>query len=112
MEDRGEGIAVVAEIGRGRIYHGDRRREISQYPGERLSDATPAVNFHARQTARGSDLPWRKDSGCCLARLLNRLQKFQQVGVDFILMGSRQAVRPARIVNFLCSLDELGRLLR
>ena len=67
------------------------------------------LTFAHGRPAREGDLPWGKDSGC-LASLLNRLQKFQQIGVYFILMGSRQAVRPPWIIDFLCSLDEPGRL--
>src|SRR5882724_6624539 len=36
----------------------------------------------------------------------------QQVGVDLILMRGREAVRRARIVDFLGALDEPGRFLR
>ena len=51
-------------------------------------------------------------SGCCLTSLLNRIHKFQQVRVDFILVRSSEAVRPPWIVNFLRPLDEPGRFLR
>ena len=46
--------------------------------------------------------------------LLLRLgpQEGQQVGVDLILMRGREAVRCARIVDFLCAPDELNRLHR
>ena len=57
------------------------------------------------------DLPPRKNLGRCLASLLDRLQKVQQVGVDFVLVRSRETVRPPRIVNFLRSLDEPSRFL-
>jgi hypothetical protein len=43
----------------------------------------------------------RKQSRCCLATLLDRLHKFQQVGVDFILVRGSEAVGSARIINFL-----------
>ena len=39
-------------------------------------------------------------------------QERQQVGVDLILMRGREAVRRARIVDFLRALDEPGRFLR
>ncbi len=39
-------------------------------------------------------------------------QEGQQVGVDLILMRGREAVRCARIVDFLRALDEPGRFLR
>ena len=38
-------------------------------------------------------------------------QEGQQVGVELILMGCSEAVRCARIVDFLRALDELGRFL-
>jgi len=41
----------------------------------------------------------------CLANRLNRPQKFQQVGIDFILIGSRETMRSTRMVNFLRALE-------
>lgn len=58
-----------------------------------------------------ADLPERKELGCYSASFLNRVQEFQQIGIDFILMRSRETVRPARIVNLLSALDELGGFL-
>ena len=49
-----------------------------------------------------------KDSGC-LANLLNRLEEFQQVGVDLISIRGGEAMRQAWVKNLLSSLDELGR---
>jgi hypothetical protein len=74
-----------------------------------LCDETMTTCLHAADLSN-ADLPPRKDS-CSLTNLLNRLDKFQQVGVDFILVRSREAVGPARIVNFLRFLDEPGRFL-
>src|SRR5882724_7494556 len=34
--------------------------------------------------------------------------KFQQVGIDFILMGSRETMRSTRMVNFLCALESVS----
>ena len=61
----------------------------------------------ARQTGEGMRSAGRKKLGY-LASLLDRLQKLQQVGVDFILVRRCQAVRPAGIVKFLRPLDEPG----
>jgi hypothetical protein len=47
----------------------------------------------------------------CPANRLNRLQKFQQIGIDFILMSSPEAMRSTRIADFLRHLDEFGRSL-
>jgi hypothetical protein len=47
----------------------------------------------------------RKFSGCCLASLLDRLHKFQQVGVDFILVSGCEAMGPARIINLISLAD-------
>jgi hypothetical protein len=44
----------------------------------------------------------------CPANRLNRLQKFQQVGIDFILMGSRETMRSTRMVNFLRALESVS----
>src|SRR5262249_2171149 len=49
----------------------------------------------------------RRNSGC-LASLLDRPDKFQQVGVDSIRMRGGEAVRQAVVENFLGSFDELG----
>jgi len=49
-----------------------------------------------------------RNLGCRLASLLDRLQELQQVRVYLILMGRSKAVRPARIVDLLGPLDELG----
>ena len=69
-------------------------------PIQRTSSTGRPLDFpHARQTSKECDLPGT-NSGC-LARLLNRLEEFQQVGVDFILVSSREAVGPARIIDFL-----------
>ena len=59
-----------------------------------------AVKVLHHQRIENADLPWCKDSGC-LASLLNRLQKFQQVGVDFVRMRGSETMRPARIIDFL-----------
>ena len=67
--------------------------------------------LHARQTDEGMRSAGRKNLGC-LSGLLDRPQKCQQVGVDFILVCGCQAVRPARIVNFLRPFDQPGRFLR
>jgi len=40
-----------------------------------------------------------KDSSC-LANLLDRPQKFQQIGIDLILVCGRETVRLARVVYF------------
>jgi hypothetical protein len=55
---------------------------------------------------RGSAGP--KTLGGYFTRLLDRLHKLQQVGVDLICMRSGKAVRRARIKKLLGSLDELG----
>jgi hypothetical protein len=47
----------------------------------------------------------------CLAALLNRLEKFQQVGVDLICVRGGEAMRHAGVENLLSSLDEFGRSL-
>jgi hypothetical protein len=44
----------------------------------------------------------------CPANRLNRLQKFQQVGIDFILMSSRETIRSTRMVNFLRALESVS----
>src|ERR1700758_2789971 len=44
----------------------------------------------------------------CPATRLYRLQKFQQVGIDFILMGSRETMRSTRMVNFLRALESVS----
>jgi hypothetical protein len=44
----------------------------------------------------------------CPANRLNRLQKIQQVGIDLILMGSRETMRSTRIVNFLRALKSVS----
>lgn len=56
------------------------------------------VGPHARQIGTKRDLPGASILGCCLASLLNRRHEFQQVGVDFVLMRSRETVGPARIM--------------
>src|SRR3546814_9925493 len=43
---------------------------------------------------------------------LLRLNESEQIGVDLVLMRGREAVRRARIVDFLRTLDEPGRFLR
>jgi len=53
----------------------------------------------------------RKHSGCCLTCLLDRLHKFQQVGVDLICIRGGEAMRQAWVENLLSSLDEHGRSL-
>ncbi len=81
-------------------------------PIPQTSSTGPALDFlHARQTGEGMRSAGRKNLGC-LASLLDRPQKLQQVGVDFILVCGCEAVRPARIVNFLRPFDEPGRFLR
>ena len=60
---------------------------------------------------RYADLPQREDLGCSASRL-NRPQKLQQVSIDPIRMRGSEAMRQARIINLLRSLDELGRFLR
>src|SRR5437773_496681 len=86
--------------------------EPSSYDSTRLRPVTSwLTSLLARgRSAKKSGLPREKGSGCS-ANFLNRLQKFQQVGVDFILVRGRETVRPARIVNFFRSLDEPGRFL-
>jgi hypothetical protein len=46
-----------------------------------------------RLTKTGYNPLNRKDSGGCLANLLNRLHKFQQVGVDLICVRGGEAMR-------------------
>ena len=45
-------------------------------------------------------------------RSLIDIQEGQEFGVDLILMCRRDAVRRARIVDFLCALDEPSGFLR
>ena len=59
----------------------------------------------------GARFAGRKDSGRSLARLLNRLEEFQQVGVDLICMRGSETVGQAWVKKFLGSLDELSRPL-
>ena len=46
-------------------------------------------NPHARQTGEALQPAARPKDSCCLASFLNRLHKFQQVGVDFVLVRGR-----------------------
>src|SRR5579872_6134039 len=59
-----------------------------------------------RPSKKEHDWP-AKNSGC-LATLLNRLEKFQQVGVDLIHICRGETVWHAWIENCLGSLDQLG----
>jgi hypothetical protein len=60
----------------------------------------------------------RPRCGACRAQVsaachqVLRLDEGKQVGVDLILMRSREAVLGARVIDFPCALDEPGRLLR
>ena len=70
-------------------------------PIQRTSSTGPATRLSSCPAGlEGMRSAGHKNSGC-LARLLNRLKEFQQVGVDFILVSSREAVGPARIIDFL-----------
>src|SRR6476620_3914929 len=55
-----------------------------------------------------SMIPSYTSMNLCPANRLNRLQKFQQVGIDLILMGSSETMRSTRKVNLLRALKSVS----